>query len=214
MLESSSKWPDDIEAIRRLKAAFHIELARAIQNNCDLPVKVSATYIDVLKVKLSTLYPRLLKSTWDIWSVGVPKVVGHLTFSKSARQYLWTDTFLPCLGHHVCKRQVWIQLHMLIMCTDQREATFILPLSIDSTQISSLEWGCGTVFIPIFYMMSFISTAQIYTYMYEQVNLYKYLLLYGNSFQSATRLDEELFSYWIFHREKKYVLSLKIFKLR
>lgn len=48
-LEGSGKWPEDYEAMRRLKAAFHIQLGDAIKTSYSLPVRVGATFVDVLK---------------------------------------------------------------------------------------------------------------------------------------------------------------------
>lgn len=68
-LEGSGKWPDDLEAMKRLKMAFHIQLAEAIKSQFNLPVKVGMGYVDVLKdhyvFRLSLAYNReigLLKS--------------------------------------------------------------------------------------------------------------------------------------------------------
>ena len=52
-LEGSGKWPDDYEAMRRLKAAFHIQLGDAMKTNYDLPVRIGTTFVDILKVHRS-----------------------------------------------------------------------------------------------------------------------------------------------------------------
>ncbi|KAL4228055.1 Nucleolar protein 6 [Mactra antiquata] len=49
LLESSGKWPKEIEAMKRLKAAFHIQLGNALKEQFNLPVRVTLGYVDVLK---------------------------------------------------------------------------------------------------------------------------------------------------------------------
>lgn len=48
-LEGSGKWPEEYEAMKRLKVAFHIQLADAIKSEFNVPVKVGLGYVDVLK---------------------------------------------------------------------------------------------------------------------------------------------------------------------
>ncbi len=39
-LETSGKWPDDLDAVRRVKAAFHVQLADALARQCATVAKV------------------------------------------------------------------------------------------------------------------------------------------------------------------------------
>jgi U3 small nucleolar RNA-associated protein 22 len=55
-LEGSGKWPEEYEAMKRLKVAFHIQLADAIKSEFNVPVKVGLGYVDVLKVCNVFLY--------------------------------------------------------------------------------------------------------------------------------------------------------------
>lgn len=48
-LEGSGKWPEDLEAIRRLKAMYYAKLGEDLANLHDLTVTISPTYTDVLK---------------------------------------------------------------------------------------------------------------------------------------------------------------------
>ncbi|KAK3588803.1 hypothetical protein CHS0354_012016 [Potamilus streckersoni] len=48
LLEGSGHWPDDLEALRRVKAAFHIKVAELLNQN-KLPVQVQPTSVLVLK---------------------------------------------------------------------------------------------------------------------------------------------------------------------
>ena len=50
MLEGSGKWPEDRDAVRRIKAAFHIKLGQLLQRTHSLPCHVHPTHVDVLKV--------------------------------------------------------------------------------------------------------------------------------------------------------------------
>ncbi|KAK7480029.1 hypothetical protein BaRGS_00028762 [Batillaria attramentaria] len=48
-LEGSGKWPEDLEAVRRLKAAYYAKLGEDLANLHSLTVSVSPTRVDVLK---------------------------------------------------------------------------------------------------------------------------------------------------------------------
>ena len=46
-LQTSGKWPDDIEAVRRIKAAFYIQMAEKLRNLFDLVVRVFIDHVIV-----------------------------------------------------------------------------------------------------------------------------------------------------------------------
>ena len=48
VLEGSGKWPDSIDAIRRLKAAYYLALSEALRKTA--PSVLSAAYTDYLEV--------------------------------------------------------------------------------------------------------------------------------------------------------------------
>ncbi|KAK3096655.1 hypothetical protein FSP39_002142 [Pinctada imbricata] len=48
-LEGSGKWPDDLQAFRHLKAAFHIKLGEVLTDQQSLPVHITPTHVDVKK---------------------------------------------------------------------------------------------------------------------------------------------------------------------
>jgi len=48
ILEGSGKWPDSIDAIRRLKAAYYLSLSRALSKTA--PNVLSAAYTDFLEI--------------------------------------------------------------------------------------------------------------------------------------------------------------------
>ncbi|XP_041363671.1 nucleolar protein 6-like [Gigantopelta aegis] len=49
MLETSGKWPEDMEGVRRLKAAFLIQIGNALSSQCLLPVQIKPACVHVLK---------------------------------------------------------------------------------------------------------------------------------------------------------------------
>lgn len=49
-LALSSKWPDDLQAVRRIKAAFYVKIAELMSNQLKLSSQAYPEYVDVLKV--------------------------------------------------------------------------------------------------------------------------------------------------------------------
>ena len=47
--ESSGKWPDDIDAIQRIKAAFHNKLSECVQKQLKLVSVATPSFVDVVK---------------------------------------------------------------------------------------------------------------------------------------------------------------------
>ena len=48
--ETSGKWPDDIEAVQHIKAAFHLKIADCIRNETHSFAVATPTFVDVCKV--------------------------------------------------------------------------------------------------------------------------------------------------------------------
>ncbi|XP_053973649.1 nucleolar protein 6 [Hylaeus volcanicus] len=48
-LSTSGKWPDELEAFRNTKAAFHIQIAECLRQQCMLKANANFSYIDVYK---------------------------------------------------------------------------------------------------------------------------------------------------------------------
>ncbi|KAK0168959.1 hypothetical protein PV327_002715 [Microctonus hyperodae] len=48
-LSASGKWPDELEAVRHTKAAFHLQIAQCLRKQYNLKAKANAKYIDVFK---------------------------------------------------------------------------------------------------------------------------------------------------------------------
>nr|CAD7198663.1 unnamed protein product [Timema douglasi] len=61
-LALSKKWPNDLEAVRRIKAAFHIEVAKCLSQQCGLTAQPHPNFVDILKsgfvFRLRLAYPR------------------------------------------------------------------------------------------------------------------------------------------------------------
>lgn len=49
-LSTSGKWPDELEALRKTKAAFHIQIAECLRKQYMLTAKASSSHVDVYKV--------------------------------------------------------------------------------------------------------------------------------------------------------------------
>lgn len=49
-LESSGKWPDELEAIRKMKVAFYVFLAKALKEQKGLIASPTQNHLDILKV--------------------------------------------------------------------------------------------------------------------------------------------------------------------
>jgi U3 small nucleolar RNA-associated protein 22 len=51
-LETSGQWPDDLEAIQRIKAAFLLNIAIILKKEHRLPAVANTKHIDVFKVSV------------------------------------------------------------------------------------------------------------------------------------------------------------------
>lgn len=51
-LEGSGQWPQDPEAVQRVRAAFQLRLAEVLTQEHRLQCRATATHTDVLKVRL------------------------------------------------------------------------------------------------------------------------------------------------------------------
>lgn len=49
-LSISGKWPEELEATRKMKAAFHIQIAECLRKQYELKVQANPSYIDVFQV--------------------------------------------------------------------------------------------------------------------------------------------------------------------
>lgn len=53
--ESSGKWPNELNAIKRVKAAFYLQIAQALRSKFELKTRANIDSVDVLKGLNSTL---------------------------------------------------------------------------------------------------------------------------------------------------------------
>lgn len=49
-LESSGKWPEDLEAIKKIKVAFYVHMASALKDQKGLVASPTEQHLDILKV--------------------------------------------------------------------------------------------------------------------------------------------------------------------
>lgn len=54
-LSISGKWPEELEAIKKTKAAFHIQIAECLRNQHQLKVQASPSYVDVFQVNIDNI---------------------------------------------------------------------------------------------------------------------------------------------------------------
>ena len=50
-LESSGKWPDDVEAIEKIKTSFYLYISKALREQCSVISSPTIDYLDVLKAR-------------------------------------------------------------------------------------------------------------------------------------------------------------------
>jgi len=55
-LESSGKWPDEVEAIQQMKAAFYVKMSELLSKDRSLLCSPTFHYLDVLKVWFAYVY--------------------------------------------------------------------------------------------------------------------------------------------------------------
>ncbi|XP_057323676.1 nucleolar protein 6 [Microplitis mediator] len=48
-LSGSGKWPDELEAVRKTKAAFHIQIAQCLRNQLKLKAKANVSHVDIFR---------------------------------------------------------------------------------------------------------------------------------------------------------------------
>lgn len=51
-LSISGKWPEELEAIRKTKAAFHIQIAECLRKQYQLKAQANPSYINVYQVRI------------------------------------------------------------------------------------------------------------------------------------------------------------------
>lgn len=85
MLEGSGKWPDEVEAIRRLKAAYYLSLSKALSKVArNLLTAVYTDHLDVYKAS-SLHFNIFLKSTalQSVHNLTAPPTMTHPLFTAN-----------------------------------------------------------------------------------------------------------------------------------
>lgn len=61
-MELTGEWPQDADAIRRLRAALHLEIARLLSQNHSLIAVGQANFVDIFKVIVYSRYEIVVTS--------------------------------------------------------------------------------------------------------------------------------------------------------
>ncbi|XP_034245395.1 nucleolar protein 6 isoform X2 [Thrips palmi] len=127
-LALSGKWPDDAQAVRRVRTAFAIQIAESLRTQCGLTTQAFPNYVDVVKdgfvFRLRVAYqrePALLRQF--VMPDGMVKIVDNKEAQILEREinYLPKITsFLhglhqqqPAFGPAACLAKRWISSHMI-----------------------------------------------------------------------------------------------------
>ena len=52
-MESSGKWPEEMNAIDKVKTAFYVHMAKALKEKKGIVASPTEDYLDILKVRLN-----------------------------------------------------------------------------------------------------------------------------------------------------------------
>ncbi|XP_046624374.1 nucleolar protein 6 isoform X1 [Neodiprion virginianus] len=127
-LSLSGKWPEDLEAIRKIKAAFHIQIAAGLRKQYNLKAQGGLNYIDVMKggfvFRLTVAHQKelvLLKQQIgddgviryrdNEESIELEKKLFHLPKLTSALHGLHSQ--VPSFGPACCLAKRWLRAHLL-----------------------------------------------------------------------------------------------------
>ncbi|XP_024940581.1 nucleolar protein 6 isoform X2 [Cephus cinctus] len=127
-LSSSGKWPDEIEAVRKVKTAFHIQIAECLRKNNQLKTQAGPHYVDVLKegyvFRLTVAHQKeinLLKQQIDEdgvikyrdnkQSIELEKKLFHLPKITGALHGLHSQE--PSFGPTCCLAKRWLSSQLL-----------------------------------------------------------------------------------------------------
>lgn len=67
LAEASGKWPNELNAVRRVKAAFYLQITQALRKKFELKTRVNIDSLDVIKGRQTSAqltYPTHLISVW------------------------------------------------------------------------------------------------------------------------------------------------------
>jgi len=56
MLETSGKWPEDKDAVQRVKAAFLLKIRELLRNEHHIVCQITAKYLDIFMVRICLFF--------------------------------------------------------------------------------------------------------------------------------------------------------------
>ncbi|XP_043280434.1 nucleolar protein 6 [Venturia canescens] len=124
----SGKWPNELEAIRKTKAAFHIQIAECLRTQCQLTAQANSHWVDVLKegfvfrlevahqkevalLKREISEDHVQKYRDNDESIELEKRLFHLPKLSSALHGLHSQQ--PSFGPTCCLAKRWLSAHLL-----------------------------------------------------------------------------------------------------
>ncbi|CAB3380089.1 Hypothetical predicted protein [Cloeon dipterum] len=128
-LALSSKWPEDLEAVRRIKAAFYIKIGECLKQQLNIISQPFPTHINVLKdgfiftlkvyharevslLKETTTPQGLIRYRDTEESLSLEMQYVHLPKLTSALHGLHMSH--PCMGPASCLAKRWVSSHLLL----------------------------------------------------------------------------------------------------
>ncbi|XP_011302572.1 nucleolar protein 6 [Fopius arisanus] len=127
-LSASGKWPDELEAVRMTKTAFHIQIAECVRKSLGLRAKGNCNYVDILKdgfvFRLSVAHQReialmkqqmgedgVIKYRDNEESISLENHLFHLPKLNGALHGLHSQQ--PSFGPTCCLVKRWLSAHLL-----------------------------------------------------------------------------------------------------
>lgn len=147
-LSLSGKWPEELEAIRKIKAAFHIQIAEALRKQYDLKAQGGLNHIDIMKdgfvFRLTVAHQKeivllkqqigddgVIKYRDNNESTELEKKLFYLPKLTSALHGLHSQQ--PSFGPACCLAKRWLSAHLL---DDSHISDVVVELLLASIYIS------------------------------------------------------------------------------
>ncbi|XP_011868137.1 PREDICTED: nucleolar protein 6 [Vollenhovia emeryi] len=126
-LSTSGKWPEELEAIKKTKAAFHIQIAECLRTQHEMKVQASSSYVDVyqngfvfrLRVALQKEIALMkqvkedgvIKYRDNVESIELENKLFHLPKLSSALHGLHSQQ--PSFGPACCLAKRWLSAQLM-----------------------------------------------------------------------------------------------------
>lgn len=144
-LALSGKWPDDAQAVRRVRAAFSIKVAECLRTQCGLTTQAFQNHVDVMKdgfvFRLRIAYQRepallrqctmpdgMIKSVDCKEARSLERETNHLPKLTSYLHGL--HQLQPAFGPATCIAKRWVASHMIRWSHFPEEAVELLMASV------------------------------------------------------------------------------------